>query len=774
MNLLRVLGLIVLFFLLYINTAIAQRYHISGTVTRVDTKERIAGVPVTVKELITTGTSTNESGEYRISLPKGNYTLVVKFIGYHEIEIPVNLNKNIVQDIELNLSSVGLKEVVVSTERSDANIASAQVGVERMSMQEVNKLPVLFGERDIIKALQLMPGVKAASEGSAGFFVRGGTTDQNLVTLDNVPVYNASHLMGFFSTFNSNSVRDVTLYKGAMPAQYGERLSSVLDVQMKDGDTEEYHLEGGIGLIASNLSLDGPIQKGKSSFLMSGRRTYADAIARLSGSEDAKNTTLYFYDLNARMNFNLSPKDRLTFSGYFGKDKLALKEVVDTDWGNLIGTLKWTHQMSSRWASSTTIQYNKYDYNIKLDMGLQLHSSSKINDYTFKQEFLYQKNPYNLWRIGYGTTYHILEPGNYIYEEGKGEPLILQKRYSWENGLYISNSNKITDRFEIIYGLRLSAFSALGKGEFYTLNENKEVVDSVWYNSDKIVKTYINLEPRLSMVYKLNNVSSLKAAYARTTQGMHLLTNSAMNTPMDRWVSSTNNIKPQIANQVSLGYFRNFSNDMYEFSVEGYCKDMRNQIDYKDNAELTKNNDVESELLYGKGRAYGVELLLRKRYGQLTGWIGYTLSRSEKQIDGVNNDEWYPARQDRTHDISIVGIYELNPKWTLSAAWIYYTGNAVTYPSAKYQLDGREIIYFSERNGYRAPAYHRLDLSATCILKKTKKYYSELSFGLYNAYGRENAYMIDFRTNDDDPARMSAYQYSLFRFIPSISWNFKF
>lgn len=774
MYLLKVLGLVFLFFFVHTTGLLAQRFRVSGVVTDAASKERLTGVPVTIKELQMTGTSTNDRGEYSISLYKGDYTLTVKFIGYKEVEIPLKLNKDISQDIELELTSVGLKEVVVSSGRSDANVAAPQVGVERLTMQEAGRLPVIFGERDIIKVLQLMPGVQAASEGSAGLFVRGGTSDQNLVTLDNVPVYNASHLMGFFSTFNPNAVKDITLYKGAMPAQYGERLSSVLDVQMRDGDMNKHHIEGGIGLIASNLSIDGPIQKGKSNFIISGRRTYADAMARLSGNSDAQNTTLYFYDFNAKVNFNLSNKDRLTFSGYLGKDKMAIKEAVDTDWGNMMGTLRWTHQMNSQWASSTAIQYNKYDYNIRLDMGLGLHSSSKIDDYTFKQEFLYQRSPSNLWRFGYSTTYHTLEPGNYRFEEGKGEDLILQKRYSWENGLYISNSNKITDNFEIIYGLRLSTFSALGKGDFYTLDENNEVVDSVWYDSGKFVKTYINLEPRLSMVYKLDKVSSLKAAYARTTQGMHLLTNSTMSTPMDRWVSSTNNIKPQISDQVSLGYFRNFSNDMFEFSVEGYYKNMRNQIDYKDNAELGTNNDVETELLYGDGRAYGVELLLRKRYGKLTGWIGYTLSRSEKQIDGINNDEWYPARQDRTHDISIVGIYELNPKWSFSAAWIYYTGNAVTYPSGKYHVDGREIIYYSERNGYRAPAYHRLDLSATCVLKKTRKFYSELAFGLYNAYGRENAYMIDFRRNDKDPNKMSAYQYSLFRFIPSVSWNFKF
>jgi len=774
MKLLKISAYIFLLLSVNISALVAQKYQISGIVTDLDTGNKLPGVPVTIKERPSTGVSTNNGGNYELSLSKGNYTITIKFIGYKDIEIPVALTKNITQDIRLERSSIDLKEVIVSTGRSDANISAPQTGVEKITIQEINKLPVLFGERDVIKAMQLMPGVKAASEGNAGLFVRGGTTDQNLIMLDNVSVYNASHLMGFFSTFNPNAVRDVTLYKGAMPAQYGERISSVLDVQMRDGDTENYHVGGGIGLIASNVNVEGPIQKGKSSFIVSGRRTYADAIAKLSGNSDAKNTTLYFYDFNAKLNFNISDRDRISFSGYWGKDNLALKEVVDTKWGNLLGTLRWTHQMDNRWSMNTAVQLNKYDYKINLDMGLDMAISSIINDYTLKQEFLFQINNSNLLRFGYNTIYHTIQPGNYKYEENKGEPMELQKRRSWENGIYASHSIKLSERLEAIYGLRLSTFSVLGKGDYYILDENHEVVDSVWYNSGKFVKTYINIEPRLSLAYKLNKISSIKAAYARTTQNMHLLTNTNMNTPMDRWASSTNNLKPQVADQVSLGYFRNFSNNMYEFSVEGYYKDMRNQVDFKDNAVFDRNDDVESELRIGKGRAYGLELLLRKTYGRLTGWVGYTLSRSEKRIEGINNDEWYPARQDRTHDISIVGMYELNPKWNLSAAWVYYTGNAVTYPSGKYRVDGRQVVYYKERNGYRAPAYHRLDLSATCQLKKTNKYSSELAIGLYNAYGRENAYMIDFRTNDDDPNKTTAYQYSLFRFIPSVTWNFKF
>jgi hypothetical protein len=752
----------------------AQRYKLSGYVRDAKTNQIVSDVPIGIKEIPAFGTQSDEKGEYSLNLAKGSYTLQVKFLGYNDKEVKIRLDRDLVQDIKLEESDIKLDEVVVSTNRSDANVSAPQTGVERITMQEINKLPVLLGERDIIKAIQLMPGVKSANEGSSGFFVRGGSADQNSILLDNVSVYNASHLLGFFSTFNPDAVRDVTLYKGAMPAQFGERLASVLDVQMKDGDTKGYRVNGGVGLISSKLNVEGPIQKNKSSFNLSGRRTYADMVARMTGNGEAQNTILYFYDLNAKFNFQVSPKDRISFSGYWGRDKLSLKDVVDTDWGNLLGTLRWTRQINAKLSSITALQYNQYDYKINLDIGLELAINSRIRDYTFKQDFLYQINPNNEWRFGLSSTHHSLDPGLYEFEEGKGGTLDLKSRYSLENGIYATNSIKINDRLEAIYGLRLSAFSALGNGEYYTLDDKNNIVDSVWYKSGKVVKTYINLEPRLSMVYKLDDVSSVKVAYGRTTQNLHLLSNSNNNTPMDRWASSSNNIKPQIGDQVSLGYFRNFSNNEYEFSVESYYKDMKNQIDFKDNAVFTRNDDVESELLYGKGRAYGVEFLLKKKTGRLTGWVGYTLSKSEKQIDGINDNKWYVARQDRTHDISIIGMYDFSDRWSFSAAWIYYTGNAVTYPSGKYKLDDREVVYYNERNGYRAPAYHRLDLGATYLLRKTKRMHSELAFGLYNAYGRENAYMIDFRTNDKDPSKSSAYQYSLFRFVPSISWNFKF
>lgn len=753
---------------------VAQTYTVNGIITENKTKETLIGVPILIKEMPSYGTASNEDGSYKLSLPKGDYTLVIDYMGYEKKQIKISLTQNIVQNIALSQSSIGLDEIVISAERADANVSAPQTGIEKMEIKQMNKLPVLLGERDIIKTIQLMPGVQGAGEGSSGFFVRGGSSDQNLILLDNVSLYNASHLMGFFSTFNSEVLSDVTLYKGAMPPQYGERLASILDVQQRNGDNQKYHVAGGIGLIASNINAEGPIRKGKSSFLIGARRTYADALARLSGTKEAQNAYLYFYDLNMRLNFALSNKDQLSVSGYWGRDKMVLKDAAEMNWGNKFLTVNWNRTMSNKWSSKTSLAYNEYDYYMGMEIGMDLQGRANIKDYSLKQEFLFLQSNDNQWRFGFQSIYHNLDPGKYELNSEQKNSIHLNNRYASENGLYISNQLKVSENFEVIYGLRLSAFMALGKGEYYTLNDNIEVTDTIRYNSGKVVKTYINLEPRLSAAYKLNETSSLKAAYARTVQNMHLLSYSASGTPYDRWTMSSNNIKPQIADQVSLGYFRNFADNNFEFSIEAYYKDMRNLIDFKDNADINGYDVIETEVLPGKGRSYGVELTLKKKTGRFTGWIGYTLAKSEKKIDGINDNKWYNAIQDRTHDISVVGMYDVNAKWSLSAAWVYYTGNAITYPSGKYEINGKDVMYYAERNGYRMPSYHRLDLGATCILKKTAKFHSELVFGLYNAYGRENAYMIQFRTNTKDPSKTTAYQYSLFTFVPSISWNFKF
>ena len=723
-----------------------------------------------------TGTVTNDYGYYSLTLPEGAYTIQYSYLGYQAQSRSLTLNARTKIDIALEDNTQQLNEIVVSATRQDENISNPLTGVAKMEMAEINKVPVLLGEKDVFKTMQLLPGINSAGEGNTGLYVRGGGADQNLILLDDALVYNASHLLGFFSTFNSDAIKDVTIYKGGMPSEYGGRLSSVLDISMNEGNNQRFRVNGGIGIISTKLNVEGPIQKGKSSFLLSGRRTYADVFLKFSGDDNISNSSLYFYDLNAKANYTFSDKDRLFLSGYFGRDRLGFQDLFGIDWGNTTGTLRWNHLVNDRLFSNSSLIFSDYSYRIDIDFnGNDIGITSRIQDWNVKQEFQYFPNPQNTVKVGIQSTYHTVVPGEISYSGTLPFALPpLQKRYSWENGLYFSNDWNATDKLHIIYGARLSSFSVLGAGDFYSLNEQREVIDTTSYGTGEFVKTYLNLEPRLSAAWKLNDRSSVKASYARTTQNMHLLSNSTTSDPTDKWVPSSNIIKPQIGDQVSAGYFRNFNDNRYEFSTEVYYKHMQNQIDYKDGADIINSYVVEAELLFGIGRAYGIEFFLKKRLGRFNGWIGYTLSRTEKLIGGINENNWYPARQDRTHDISVVGIYELNPKWTLSASWVYNTGNAVTFPSGKYQMDNQVVFYYTERNGYRMPDYHRLDVGATWQLRKTERFSSELVFSIYNAYGRENPYIINFRENANDPSMTEAYQIALFKIVPSVSYNFRF
>ncbi len=752
------------------------KFTISGTIKDKKTGESMIGVTVRIKELKATGTTTNEFGFYSLTIPQGDYTVIFNYVGYKPQSKTINLNKNVKVDMAFDDHSQDLNELVVKSTRQDENIRNPQAGVEKLDIKEINKLPVLMGERDVLKTISLVPGIKTAGEGNTGFYVRGGAADQNLILLDDAPVYNASHLLGFFSTFNSDAIKDATIYKGGMPSQYGGRLSSVLDIRMNEGNNQDYHVSGGIGLISAKLNVEGPIQKDKSSFLITGRRTYADALLRMSGDDRFSNNTLYFYDLNAKANYIFSDKDRLYVSGYFGRDKLGYQDLFGLDWGNATGTVRWNHILNSKLFSNTSLIYSDYSYKVNVDFGgTDFQIKSRIRDWNLKQEFQYFMNPRNSIRIGLMSVYHTVVPGQMTASEGSGiTPPVLQERYSWENALYASNTWKASEKLEVIYGLRLSTFSILGKGDFYDLDANHEVVGVKSYTSGEFVKTYVNLEPRLSAAYQLNGVSSVKAAYSRTTQNMHLISNSTTSNPTDKWIPSSNNVKPEIADQGSVGYFRNFLDNKFEFSVEAYYKYMQNQIDYKDGADVSNTDKSETELLFGQGRAYGIEFLVKKKVGKFSGWVGYTLSRSEKQINGINHNDWYAARQDRTHDISVVGIYELNKKWTFSATFVYYTGNAITFPSGKYNVDGQEVFYYTERNGYRMPDYHRLDVGATLKLRERKRFSSELAFSVYNVYGRQNPYIINFRQSETNPNLTEAYQIALFRWVPSITYNFKF
>lgn len=752
-----------------------EKFTISGTIKSKKNGETIIGATIRAGE---SGATSNDYGFFSLTLPKGSYTIHVSAVGLEEFSKEVVLDKDITLNIQLEDQSKTLDNVVITASSKNRSLSSAQMGIERLSTKEIKNIPVLLGERDVLKTIQLLPGIKSAGDGNSGFFVRGGAADQNLILLDEANVYNASHLLGFFSTFNSDAIKDVTVYKGGMPAQYGGRLSSVLDIKMNDGNNQNFSVSGGIGVISAKLNVEGPIQKDKSSFLITGRRTYADMFLKLARDTALRNNKLYFYDLNAKVNYSLGSKDRLYLSGYFGKDVLAAGQTFGIDWGNATGTLRWNHIFSNKLFSNTSLILSNYNYNISIRSGgTDFDIFSQIRDWNVKQEFQWYLNERNNIRFGFNSIYHTIRPGEVRPASLKSSInlLLLQQRYSWENGIYFNNTYKASPKLNINYGIRLTTFSVLGDGDFFAVDGEGNVTDTTHYKKGEFVKTYINPEPRLGVSYQLNSTSSIKGSFARNVQNLHLISNSTTASPTDKWVASTNIIKPEISDQVSIGYYKNLWNNDYEVTVETYYKNMQNQIDYRDGADIFINTDaIESQLLFGKGRAYGLEMQFKKKAGKFTGWLSYTLSKTERKINGINNNNWYNAKQDRTHDIALVVSYELSKKWTLSANWIYYTGNAVTFPAGKYNMDNQTVFYYTERNGYRMPDYHRLDIGATMQLRKRKKFSSELNFSLFNAYGRENAYTISFRESEDDPSRTEAVQLSLFRFIPSVSYNFKF
>jgi hypothetical protein len=753
-----------------------EKFTISGIISDAETGETMIGATISVKELPATGTTTNAYGYYSLTIPKGDYTVVFSYIGYKSIENAINLNEDKRLDYKLSPNIKTLESVVITAKKKNENITSEEIGIENLKPQEIKKIPVLFGEQDVIKTLTLTPGVKTSSEGSGGMFVRGGNNSQNLVLLDEATVYNSNHLMGFFSTFNSDAIKDLTLYKGTAPSQYGGRISSVMDVKMNEGNNQTYHVGGSLGLISAKLNAEGPIVKDKGSFLITGRRTYADMFLKLSSDESLNNNQLYFYDLNAKANYKINQNNRIFLSGYMGRDYFNIQDMFGLDWGNITGTLRWNHIWNSKLFSNTSLIYSDYDYKVSImnegDDDFSL--TSVIGNVNLKHDFQYFISDKSSLAFGLYGRYNTITPGQVEFsEDSEFKPIELQEKYTFETGAYFGHDWKPSDKWNISYGVRLNAFYLLGPGDFYNYTDGI-VSDTTNFKSGEIVQSYYNIEPRLNMAYVLNQANSFKFSYTRNTQNLHLLQNSNSSTPTDIWISSSNNVKPEIGDQISLGYFRNFNDNKYQFSSEVYYKWMQNQIDLKNGAELQANEFLEGELLFGDGRAYGLELMLRKKTGKLSGWISYTLSRTEKLIDGINENNWYPAKQDATHDISVVGIYDLNKKWSLSATWVYNTGNAVTFPSGKYEIDGNVQFYYTERNGYRMPSYHRLDLGATWNIKKTNKFESSLNFSLYNAYGRKNAFSIDFEEDENDPNRTVAIKTYLFTYIPSITYNFKF
>jgi len=751
-----------------------KKFTISGTITSKNSGESIIGASIKVLNS-NYGTTSNEYGFYSLLLAADTYQVVYSAVGKTPDTLQITLSGNMEKNIGLSEASYELAAVTVtSSKTAGRSVSGSQMGIEKLSVQEARNIPVIFGEKDLLKTIQLLPGIKTAGEGNSGIFVRGGTTDQNQIILDEANIYNASHLFGFFSTFNSDAIKDIAVYKGGMPAQYGGRLSSVLDVRMNEGNNQNTSVSGSLGLISTKLNVEGPIQKDKSSFLLTGRRTYADLFLKLD--DEFKNNQLYFYDLNAKLNYELGKKDKLYLSGYFGKDALGFNDQFNINWGNGTGTLRWNHIFNSRLFLNTSLIFSNYNYAFKVKNGTNdIRIFSQIRDWNLKQDYQYSINNKNSFRFGWSSIYHIIRPGEITGNATSSiNDKIQDKRYSFENAVYASNVFKPNNKLTITLGARLSAFSVLGGGNFYNIDAAGNIKDTLNYAKGKVIKTYYNPEPRISVGYMLNNTASLKAAYTRNAQYMHQITTSTGSNPLDKWASTSNIIQPQISNQYSIGYYANILRNNYEFTAEAYYKDMENILDFRNGADVFLNETVESQLLFGKGRAYGIELMLKKKTGKLTGWVSYTISKSERKINGINNNQWYNATQDRTHDIAIVGTYQLNKKWTLSGNFVFYTGNAVTFPSGKYQVNGQTAYYYNSRNADRMPNYHRLDFGATMQLKKTKKWTKELVFSLYNVYGRENAYTINFKDNKDNPNITEIVQTSLFRWVPSVSYNFKF
>ena len=758
---------------------------LSGYIKDKANGEALIGAAVYIPET-KIGVITNPYGFYSISVPQGSYSVTFSFVGYQSQSSVIDMSANKQMNISLDVDTKQLDEVVVTGEKKDRNVESLQMSMEKVQVKMVKKLPSFMGEVDIIKSITLLPGIQNGGEGSSGLYVRGGGPDENLMILDEAPVYNASHLLGFFSVFNSDAIKDVQVYKGGIPAEYGGKASSVIDIRMKDGNSQQLEMSGGIGNISSRLTIEGPIIKDKWSFIVSGRRTYADFIGKLVGLEQLKNNKLYFYDLNLKTNIEINDKNHLYFSAYTGDDYFKAGESIYMRWGNMTSTARWNHLFSNKIFSNTSLIFSRYDYSMGVpgNAADQFDWTSQISDYNFKQDLTWYLNSKNKLTLGFNSIYHHFEPGQVdAGENSYFNDIKLTNYNALDNSVYASNEQAIGPRLTMRYGLRYSYFQQIGDGKVNeyknpdTPNE-KEVIGVKEYGSGKLIPpSYHNLEPRLALKYMLNSESSIKASYNRMAQNLHLISNTNSPTPLDIWLPSNTYIKPLIANQIGLGYFRNFKNNMFETSAELYYKKMTNVIDYIDGAELFLKENLETELLRGSGYAYGLELYAKKQEGRLTGWLSYTLAKSMRKIPGINDGKAYPSSYDRTHVASVVVNYELTKRWNFSSTWVFSTGNPTSYPVAKYDVQGNTIYYYSSRNSNRIPDYHRLDISMTYDFKKNerKKRKQSINFAIYNVYSRRNAYSVTFRQNKDNPNVSEATRLSIIgSMIPSVTYNFNF
>ncbi len=781
--------LIFLFFLLqsFLSVVGQEKFTLNGYIKDSLSGETLIGANIVIQNLGKT-VVTNSYGFFSITLPKGKYQLNASFIGYQTKEITFSLSNNVQQDIQLlPNSAIILQDVTVSARRRDNNVKTAQMGKMELSVNTAKALPAFFGEVDILKTLQLMPGVRNAGEGNAGFYVRGGGPDQNLILLDDAVVYNTGHLFGFFSVFNADAIKNVSLIKGGMPAQYGGRLSSVVDIAMKEGNDNKTQIDAGIGLIASRFSIQGPIKKKKSSYIVSARRTYIDAITKplISKTSDFYGSGYYFYDLNAKMNFQLSDKDHLYISGYFGRDKFNFNNAARSfktliDWGNATSTVRWNHIFNKKLFSNTTLVYNDYHFNLNGSQNdFNINLSSGIRDLTAKTDFDYYASPEHKLKFGVQFTHHTFLP-NIV--SGNQDSVVFtpnnaSRKFAREWAIYLQDDWEINSKLKLNVGLRYSLFQQTGKYTNYIRDNNGNKLDSTVYGAGQLVQQYGGLEPRATLRYTIDETSSIKAGITRNLQYIHLVTNAGSSLPTDLWVPSTLRVRPQLSWQYAAGYFKNFNNGMFETSLEVYYKTMENQIEYRE-GYTPSLKDPEEEFVFGRGWSYGAEMFINKVKGRLTGWIGYTLGWTWRRFPDLNQGQKFPSRYDRRHDLSVVANYTINEKWKISGVFVYGTGNAISVPERFYFIGGVLSQQFSSINAYRMNAYHRMDFAATYTPKpkKQRKYSTNWVFSLYNAYSRANPYFLYFDQEGsaaNGTLNVGAKQVSLFPVLPSVTWNLK-
>ena len=772
-----------------------EKFTINGTVRDASNGETLIGVTVFIKE-IRNGAVTNAYGFYSITLPAGAYSLDYSYVGFRLESLMIQLDKNIQQNMELTPETEQLKEVVIQAEIEQANVQNMEMSTNKLEMKTVLRTPMLFGESDLLRSLLLLPGVSTVGEGASGFNVRGGNVGQNLILLDEAPVYNSSHLFGFFSVFNPDAVKDTKLYKGAIPSRYGGRLASILDVRMKDGNNKRVEVTGGIGSVFSRLAIEGPIIKDKMSFIVAARRSYIDVLARPFVPILQDGGALNFYDLMLKTNYNIDRRNKLFLSGYFGRDVFRFDKTQGFNWGNATATLRWNHLFNERLFLNVTGVYSNYDYALQFgkDDRDKFTWNSSISNYIVRPQFTYFINSRNELNFGADVTYYTFEPANAAgISNGETVNLSLDRKFNLESALYVGNAQKITDHFSIDYGIRFSNFQYFGPGTVYyygdtTAGVRKPVIGSRQYAEGEAITSYNNWEPRLSFRLQTGDRTSVKGSYNRMVQYLHLISNTTASNPLDVWNSSTNNIQPQLADQFTLGYFRDLTEDkQYELSFEGYLRYTYNQIDYIDGADLLINNFLEGDLLSGDGRAYGVETYFQKKSGRLNGWVSYTLGRSELQVDGINQGQWYETRFNQTHNLKIAAFYDINKRWSASANFVFTSGTPTTFPTSRYLQQGILVPYNynASRNNVYLNDYHRLDISFRLEGKKVRmgkerKNSDYWVFSLYNVYGRKNPFSIYFSQADQRvPAgqalQSQASQLSIIgSIVPAVSYNFKF